>query len=410
MKIAFIVGYFPSLSTTFILNQITGLLDMNCDLEIFALRNLKENKVHRDVERYQLMKRVNYFSIPLNKMHRFLKAIFLFIKNFHKDPVKVINSLNFIKHGHEALSLNLFYYVIPFLKKKFDIIHCHFGPNGFIAYYLKKIGFQGKIVTSFYGFDLSIYIKQKGENVYQRLFLCGDLFLPICNYFVQKLITYGCKPQKIMLHTIGIDVEKYKYIEKRLGPNEWVKILTVASLIEKKGYEYAIKAIKKVIHTHKNIKYYIVGNGPLRNKLESLVLQFDLGKYVEFVGPVNQMELIELYRNSHIFLLPSVISQDGDEEGTPTVLLEAQAMGLPIISSFHSGIPEIVLDGQSGFLVPEKDVDSLAERLNYLISHSENWLGMGKKGRVFVEKSFNIKKMNKQLMKIYESILKTNHV
>jgi colanic acid/amylovoran biosynthesis glycosyltransferase len=85
--------------------------------------------------------------------------------------------------------------------------------------------------------------------------------------------------------------------------------------------------------------------------------------------------------------------------------MEAQATGLPIISTFHSGIPEIVLDGQSGFLVPERDVDAMAGRLEYLIEHTEIWTEMGRAGRKFVEENFDIKKLNKQLVEIYENII-----
>ncbi|MCJ7651412.1 MAG: colanic acid biosynthesis glycosyltransferase WcaL, partial [Candidatus Lokiarchaeota archaeon] len=87
MKIAFIVGGFPSLSETFILNQITGLLDLEYEVEIFSEFNPKEKKVHSDIEKYQLMKRVHYFAMPYNKIKRILKAIFLIIKNFHKSPL-----------------------------------------------------------------------------------------------------------------------------------------------------------------------------------------------------------------------------------------------------------------------------------------------------------------------------------
>jgi len=110
MKIAFIVSGFPTLSETFILNQITGLLDMGFDVEIFAQFNPKQEKIHFDIEKYQLMKRVHYFNIPHNKNKRILKAIVLIIKNFHKAPLKILKSLNVFKYGKMAFSLKLLIY------------------------------------------------------------------------------------------------------------------------------------------------------------------------------------------------------------------------------------------------------------------------------------------------------------
>src|SRR4030065_356569 len=100
-----------------------------------------------------------------------------------------------------------------------------------------------------------------------------------------------------------------------------------------------------------------------------------------------------------------VTASDGDSEGLPVVLLEAQAVGLPIISSLHGGIPEGVLDSKSGFLVPEKDVDALAKKIEYLIEHPELWPDMGRYGRKFVEERYDIQKLNQRLVKIYKALL-----
>jgi len=386
MKIAFIVSGFPTLSETFILNQITGLLDMGHDVEIFAKFNPKEKKVHLDVEKYQLMKRTHYFNIPHNKITRILKAIFLIIKNFHKSPLKILNSLNVFKHGKTALFFKPLYALIPFLDKKFDIIHCHFGPNGILGAHLKEIGINGKILTTFHGYDMSIFIIN--NNAYKKLFLNGDLFLPISNYWKRKLIRLGCNEKKIIVHHMGIDLEKFKFFERRKEPGKPIKILTVGRLVEKKGYEYAIQAIVKTIEKYRNIEYLIVGNGPLRRKLENLISELGIESYIKFLGVVNQNEVLNLYQQAHIFILPSITASNGDQEGIPVVLMEAQATGLPIISTYHTGIPEVVVNGKSGFLVPEKDVDALAERLEYLIEHPKIWAEMGRAGRKFVEEKY----------------------
>jgi len=403
MRVVFIVGLFPALSATFILNQVTGLLDAGFDVRVFAGKNPKESKVHPDFLKYRLIERVRYFSIPRNKALRFLKAVALFLIKFHRGPGILLKSLNVIRYGRQALSLNLFYHVIPFLgeKNKFDIIHCHFGPNGLIGAYLRELGIKGKIVTTFYGYDLTSHVRQEGPAVYEKLFATGDLFLPICGYFKQKLVDYSCDTGKTRVHPVGIDLEKYRFSERKITTGGTVNILTVGRLCEKKGFEYGIRAMSALSRDFKKLRYLIAGAGPLREQLAALTEELDIRQFVEFLGPVDQDELVALYEKSHLFLLPSVTARDGDQEGTPTVLIEAQAMGLPVVSTRHSGIPEIIAAGQSGFLVPERDTDALYERLSFLLTHPESWPGMGRKGRSFIEKHFDIRTLNRQLAAYY---------
>jgi len=406
MKIAFIVGEFPRLSETFILNHITGLLDLGCEVEIFSEFDPKEKKVHPDVEKYRLKDRVHYLSpISYNKIIRLINVIFLIIKNFYKAPLKILKSLNVFEYGKVALSFRLLYFLIPFLDNNFDIIHCHFGPNGIHGMYLKKIGINGKLVTTFHGYDMSSFIINNGNNVYEKLFLTGDMFLPISDYWKEKLIRLGCNKKKIILHHMGINLEKFKFSERRKQPGEPIKILTIGRLVEKKGHKYAIQAIAKIIKKYKNIEYIIAGDGPFRSKLEDLILELGIKSYIKFLGAVEENEVLKLYQQSHIFILPSATASDGNQEGIPVVLMEAQVTGLPIISTYHTGIPEVVVDGKSGFLVPEGDVDTLTDKLKYLIEHPEIWPYMGQYGRKFVEEHYDIHKLNQRLVEIYKNLI-----
>jgi len=407
MKISFIVTKFPALSETFILNQVTGLLGSGHEVEIFAQFGQKQGKIHSDIEKYSLTRHVHYFNMPHNKAKRVLKSFYLLLNNFHKNPFVIIRTLNIFRFGKNALSLKLLFAAIAFLKsnKKFDIVHCHFGPNGILGVQLKNIGITNMIITTFHGSDMSTFVLKYGKDVYKNLFLKGNVFLPISNYWKKKLIKLGCDKKKIIVHHVGIDLEKFKFHEKRIQTGNPINILTLGRLIEKKGHEYAIRAVAKMIEKRKNIKYIIAGDGPLRKKLELLTSELKITQYVEFLGSVEQSEAIKLYQQAHIFVLPSVTAYSGDKEGTPTVLMEAQATGLPVISTFHSGIPEVVVNGESGFLVPERDTDALAEKIVYLIEHPDIWSEMGKRGREIVEKKYNIRKLNQELVNIYQNLI-----
>ena len=315
-----------------------------------------------------------------------------------------LNSLNLFYYGKSALSLKRLYYLIPFFGKKFDIIHCHFGSNGIIGVYLKGMGINSRFITTFHGYDMSTFILNHGKDIYKNLFSKGDLFMPISEYGKEKLVKMGCEEGKIILHRMGINLDDFKFREGK--PAEIIKILSVGRLVEKKGHEYAIKAIAKIISKHKNIIYQIAGDGALGDKLESLVSERGLDDCVKFLGIVKHDEVFKLYQEAHIVILPSVTADNSDQEGIPVVLMEAQAVGLPVISTFHSGIPEVVVDGQSGFLVPERNVDTLAEKLEYLIEHPEIWSEMGRAGRKFVGEYYDIKKLNQQLVKIYQNLIK----
>lgn len=406
MKIAFIVSQFPALSETFILNQITGLLDRGKTVDIFATNQRNETKIHLDVEKYNLLSRT-YYRKPHNKLGFLIRCIFLLLTNFHRSPVNILRALNIFKFGKDALSLSLFYTYVCFLRHgPYDIIHCHFGDMGNFALKLKKVGLhKTKVITSFYGNDLGRYLREKGSDVYYSLFNEGDLFLALSEDMRKRLIECGCPDKRIVIHHLGIKPKLFKFKGNENKVEKAVKILTVARLEEKKGLEFSIRAVRKVCDEIEEIEYMIVGAGPLRMRLEMLCVKLGISQKVRFFGPMVQSEIINMFQRANIFILASATASDGDVEGTPTVLLEAMSGGLPVISTFHAGIPEQIIDGECGFLVPERDVDALAERIKYLVQHREIWPEMGQVGRRIVVEHFNIDKLANRLLGIYEKVI-----
>ena len=405
MKAAFFVGVFPSLSETFILNQITGLIDLGCELEIFAWRGGEEKDIHNDVIKYELLKKVNYCNMPSNIIMRVLKAFCLFVRHCPRHGIILFRSLNMFRYGKEASSLRLFFLVVIFLNKTPDILHCHYGFNGTLGVYLKELGLVRRVVTTFHAYDISEFVARYGKNIYKNLFCKGDVFLPVSNYWKQRLIELGGNQERIKVHHMGVDINKFQYYEpseKFLKP---IKLLTVGRLVEKKGHEYAIRAVAQLLKKGKSIIYMIVGDGPLRSSLEELAVTQGVRAQVQFLGALAQEEVAKLYREVHGFILPSITTSWGEKEGIPVVLMEAQASGVPIIATYHSGIPELVRDSQSGFLVPEKDIDALVEKIDYLLNHPQIWLKVGKVGRQIVEEEYNIRILNQELLEIYQHVL-----
>jgi colanic acid/amylovoran biosynthesis glycosyltransferase len=412
MKIAFIVNQFPALSETFILNQITGLLDRGHEVDIYAYSPRNDPGVHADLEKYDLLKRtyymIPYTSMPSNKIYRLIKGLGSIAIDLPKNPMAVLNALNFLKFGKDAASLTILYQIRPFLGKgPYDIVHCHFGPSGLLAINLKAVGaIHGQIVTTFYGTDISSYIKKKGEHIYDALFEKGERFLCVSEHMKGTLIKLGCGERKIIVHRLGVHVNRLHFCPHKPKTDGKLRLLTIARLVEKKGVQYGIQSVAKVLKKYPNIEYKIAGDGRLRNALQTLIEDLKISGNVKLLGWQLQDQIIGLLREADILLAPSVTSQDGDSEGVPVAIVEALAGGLPILSSLHSGIPEAVQNGESGLLVPERDVDALAEKLEYLIERSELWPEMSRKGRKYVEEHYDIEKLNNRLVEIYQQLLK----
>ena len=406
MKIAFIVDKFPALSEMFILNQITGLIDLGYQVEIFSMTKPGEQRTQPDVEKYKLLEHVHYFPmVPSNKAIARLKALYLIATNFLVSPSLMPRILKRLLSRSEGFSYRLLFFSSLFKRKKFDIIHAHFGPNGKLVADMASVGIHVKFLTTFHGYDINMYPKMYGSDIYNTLFQTGELFTANTAFTKQQMTKLDCDERKIEILPVGLDTGKFEFHPRSAPDDKPIIILTIGRLVEKKGYEYSIKAFAKVAVKHRNIVYKIVGGGPLENELKSLVSELKLQKQVQFLGPLTQDEILKLYKQAHLFVLASVTADNGDMEGQGLVLQEAQATGLPVISTLHNGIPDGVLDGQSGFLVPEKDVNALAEKLEYLIENPQLWTQMGKCGNQFVEKKYDIKILNQKLVSIYQKLL-----
>jgi colanic acid/amylovoran biosynthesis glycosyltransferase len=408
MRIAFIVNRFPLLSETFILNQIVGCIDRGHEVDVYGIKPADLSKLHPDVVQYSLLERTYYRSrVPENRIKEIAKGIKLLLADGFKHPAVAWRSLNPAQYCEPPELLSLLYAAMPSLgKAPYDIIHCQFGNLGLLGMALRDIGaIQGKLITTFRGNDISEYVRQHGEHVYDRLFQTGDFFLTNCDFFRNRLLKLGCHPDRVLVHRSGIDCDRFFFQPRRLSPGEQVRIVTTGRLVEKKGIEYVVRAIAKVSKTHPNIKYDVIGDGPLRESLEQLIQALNVSPFVELLGWKQERELIEILDRSHIMVAPSISSRNGDQDAPVNVLKEAMAMGLPVIGTQHGGIPELIEDGKSGFLVAERDVEALSDRLEFLVTHPDRWIEMGKAGRACVEAHYNKETLNDRLVEIYQTVL-----
>ncbi|MDJ0588425.1 MAG: glycosyltransferase [Pleurocapsa sp. MO_226.B13] len=405
LKIAFMVYEFPLLSETFILNQIAGLIDRGCEVDIYAECRGDSNKVHPIVEKYHLLERTYYLpELPENLLVRLIKGIEVIPKYLKLCPSQLWRSLYPFPLTDLTVSLWLLHTIIPNLERDYDIIHCQFGTQSYRGMAFRQVNApKAKLITTFRGHDISSFVQQKGKNVYKQLFRYGDFFLTNCDFFRNKAISIGCPPDKIKVNRSGLDCDRFTYQPRSLPEDGWIQIATTGRLVEKKGIEYVIRAVARLVPSYPRLRYKIIGEGHLRQHFTDLIRELNLVENVELMGWRNETEIVEILSNTQIFVAPSVTAADGNQDAPINVLKEAMAIGLPVVSTYHGGIPELVEDGKSGFLVPEKDAAALAERLSYLIEHPEFWSPMGKAGREFVLKHYNLEQINDDLINIYRS-------
>jgi colanic acid/amylovoran biosynthesis glycosyltransferase len=291
-------------------------------------------------------------------------------------------------------------------RHKARLIHAHFGPDGCIARpWAAELGLP--LVTSFYGYDLSKQSAiERWMPEYQILFEQGALFLVEGNHMRQSLARLGCPVEKIQVQRIAIDVQQVPYQERRLMAGEPVRLLFCGRFVEKKGLADCLRAVSTVIRQGFDIHLRVVGDGELRPEVESLIEDLGLGGKVDLLGFIPYSQLLGELNNAQILIAPSLSALDGDSEGgAPVILLDAQANGLPILSTTHADIPEVVVDGQSAYLAPEGDAAALAEGLIGLIMHPEDWPAMGAAGRAHVEKHHDIRVLAPQLEHKYFQVL-----
>lgn len=408
MKIVFLLQSFPCLSETFILNQITGMIESGCDIRIIAFNKENDSKRHPDIYKYRLFKKTTYIKIPKFKCNRRIKAMLYIFMGFFQHPVSVYRLLKLLFNDNHSFSYRRLFLGLQIVNRNIDILQCHYGPVANQVIFLKEIGLKTKISTVFHGYDLSVYLNEHGSNVYLDLFAKGDLFLPISNFWKQKLIDLGCPKEKTVVNHMGVDSSFFEPGRSRKS-NSVINILTVARLTEKKGHHYALEAIQKVLDVIPDIQYHIAGDGPLLGELREKTHQLGIEKHVVFHGKINSSEVLHLYHKSDIFLLPSITSSKGDMEGIPVSLMEAMACGLPVITSIHSGISELVIDQQTGFTVPEKDVASIATHIIRLIKEPELKQIFRKNAREHVKKNFENRILFQQLLELFKNLITPAH-
>ncbi|MEX2460149.1 MAG: glycosyltransferase [Paenibacillaceae bacterium] len=293
-------------------------------------------------------------------------------------------------------------------KRFFKLIHARFGTSGIRMMPLKE-KWRIPLVTSFHGCDLPGTTRMKKyKKSLQRLFSIGECFTVPCQAMKNELIKHGCPVDKIAVQYSGINLNQFIYKERHFPANGSVRIVYVGRLVEKKGAEILIKAFQRVHQVFPQTRLSLIGDGVLKYKLKQLSKNLHIENVVDFTGALAHHEVSKHLEQADVFCLPSLKDRGGNQEGIPNALKEAMACGLPVVSTFHSGIPELIEDGRTGHLVAENDVDGLAGKLIDLIGQPETWRRLGIHARIKIEADFDRQVQTAKLERLFDQVLKTH--
>jgi len=404
MKVTFLTSHFPEISEQFIINQVIGLIDAGVDVSVITLHDSRNESLNPEFNAYNLSNRIESLSIPKRSMFRVLKAIPKIVRIILISPAKLLLAFNTGRYNRAVFSLKTIYVLDAFRRRKISLLHCHFGPNGVVGSFMKDAGIVNKLICTFHGSDINSYPLRHGENVYQQLFKVVDQITVNTTFTGNKVEYYGGRWSKIEIVPVGLKCANYPNLKKGHDFLGSPVILTVARLEEKKGHFYALHALVELIKVYPESVYHIAGSGSMEIELKVLSVNLGVDSNVVFHGYCNRNQIFELYKRATVFLLPSVTASNGDMEGQGLVLQEAQAVGLPVISTLHNGIPDGVLDGETGFLVPEKDSVAIVEKVFYLTEHPQEAAKMGESGRKFVQGKYDIPILTQKIIDIYKTL------
>ncbi|MFP4331622.1 MAG: glycosyltransferase [Spirochaetaceae bacterium] len=410
MKITMMVGSFPSVSQQYIFNQMAALIDSGIDLDILASSPARTPEFGGLVAQYGLMDRVRYAGVPESNLERLFLGLAKLLKLLVLAPGRTLKALNVSRYRTASTSLKTIFY-LDLLRKSEEIplLHCHFGPMGLSGLFLKDLGLVRRLLVTFHGSDINSYPRRYGADVYAALWSDADAFTANTSFTAGKMRDNGCRADRISIHPVGLRPDSFPVREYSPDPERFV-LLTVGRLAEKKGHRYALEAVARLedaipAERIRGLEYWIVGDGPLRREIEGRIEALGLAGIVKMLGARPSSEVKEFYHRCDLFLLPSVTASSGDMEGQGLVLQEAQATGCPVLSTLHNGIPDGVLDGETGLLVPEGDAEALARAIRELAGDRDRLVRMGEAAAKFVRTRYDISRLNEQLTARYVYLL-----
>ena len=387
LRLVYIIGTYPSLTTTFIDREVQVLNELDTGPEIISIRRPDQSQL---AGRPDAPNRITYL-LP-SSMWRLLASHGKFAV---LHPLKYLGTLCYLLTRHH-----------PDWKARLMTL-LHFGEGVLAARHIERLGanhihahFVDRAatlaMTASRLLDVPYSVTAHANDIYVRPIMLkekiGDaVFAATCTRFnaahLERTLQ-GREGSKVHCIYHGLDAGKYNPRGKT--PEDPPLLIAVGQLKAKKGFTYLLSACRLLRERGYKFHCQIVGDGPLRCELENRIRELGLNATVSLLGALSHSEVVEKYRQASIFTLPCVVAADGDRDGIPNVILEAMAMELPVVATSHSGIPELVVSGVNGLLVPRADEIALADALAELLDDPARCRAYGHEARRTVINRFDI--------------------
>jgi glycosyltransferase involved in cell wall biosynthesis len=404
MRVAYILSRFPYLTETFILREMLSLRRLGWEVHVFPLFAPLPTPVHEEAQ--EMLPYVH--SSPFLLSGRLLLANLRFLVRSPARYARALATAIWQSYREPRVLLRV---LLTFPKSVYfasemeylDIEQIH-------AHYVWVNGISARIVHDLIDVPYSLHphafglFMREQEDVRRQLDL-ADGVVTIAEYHRQYIanLCHRWTAEEIAVVHCALDLEEFvpDHVTAKDGR---VRILSVGSLRQKKGHEYLIDACAQLVKRGQRFHCQVVGDGPLRRALEERISLHGLEDHVSLLGPKTQKEIRDLYRHTDAFVLACVVARDGDRDGVPYSLMEAMAMEIPVITTPVTGIPELVRDGKTGLLVPERDSASLAQAMERLICDEALRHDLGRRGRQAVEAGFDVRATIPQLAAALQDI------
>ena len=290
-------------------------------------------------------------------------------------------------------------------RRRAQLMHIYFGHTG--VHLLPFIKAWGKpCVVSFHGADITLREHQHGyEDQLRKMLQTVPLVLARSESLRAKLIELGCPGDRVALNRAGVPLQHFPYVTRVAPENGQWQLVQACRLIPKKGLVTALHAFALFKERFPQAIYVIAGEGPMRDELKEWVARLELERHVRFTGFLSQAKLYQLYLSSHVFLHPSEMMADLNQEGIPNSMLEAMSTGLPVVATWHGGIPEAVEHGRTGLLVAEKNPQALCAALLEVVDHRDRWMQMGRDASENITANFEQRAQIAHLESHYRKVL-----
>jgi colanic acid/amylovoran biosynthesis glycosyltransferase len=278
-----------------------------------------------------------------------------------------------------------------------DLIHAHFASGGCSAISLSR-SLRVPLIVTLHGADVTV----RGSNStrYHELAKQAALFICVSEFIRNRALELDFPAAKLIVHYIGIDRILFA---PSVTTAKASGVLFVGRLVEKKGCEYLLRAMRLVQNDAVDSELTVIGDGPLRFILESLARKLQIR--CRFLGVQSSGTVREMLQTSRVFCVPSITAADGDSEGLGLVFAEAQSMGVPVVSTWHGGIPEVVSAGKTGLLVPERDHEALADALLAVLTDDRLWERLSRASHADIAERFDLTTQTAILEIIYDRVI-----